>query len=117
MRKSTIDIMQLVNVMVDPTEGGASGEVDGIFDDEPMCMFTTTLHSLQASKKGSHSPEWIEGSPRNGGISLKQVAVTPRSAIRRTSTADCTGSQSGTIISGARRPSVPAHHSSTCQSL
>src|SRR5262245_18908497 len=104
MRKSTIDIMQLVKVMVDPTSGGASGDVEGIFDDEPMCMFTTTWHSLQASKKGSHSPEWIDGKPRYAGISLKQVAVTPRSAMRRTSAADATGSHSGTIISGTNRP-------------
>ncbi len=48
---------------MDPTAGGASGEVDGIFDDDPMCMLTTTPVSSQASKNGSQKPEWIEGRP------------------------------------------------------
>ncbi len=56
--------MALPNVSVEPTAGGASGEVDGIFDDEPMCMLTTMPVSAQAAKNGSHSPEWIDGRPR-----------------------------------------------------
>ena len=41
--KSTIENVALVCVSVDPTAGGASADVDGIFDDEPMCMLTTVL--------------------------------------------------------------------------
>ena len=40
-------------VSVEPTAGGASAEVDGIFDELPMCMFTMVCVSLQARKKGS----------------------------------------------------------------
>ena len=45
--------MQLVNVAVDCTAGGASAEVDGIRDPEPMCMQTTTPVSAQAANSGS----------------------------------------------------------------
>ena len=37
------DIAAFMYVSVEPTAGGASGDVDGIFDDEPMCMHTTVL--------------------------------------------------------------------------
>src|SRR5215831_13034545 len=117
MRKSTIDDIALPNVSVEPTAGGASADVDGIFDDEPMCMLTTTPVSAQAAKNGSHSPEWIDGSPRYGGISLKHVAVTPRAAFRRISSAARCGSHNGMMMSGMRRPPEPPHHSSTIQSL
>ena len=45
--------MALPNVSVEPTAAGASVEVDGIFDDEPMCMLMTVLVSSQARKNGS----------------------------------------------------------------
>jgi hypothetical protein len=35
---------------------GASGEVDGIFEDDPMCMQTTVSVSAQAVKNGSQKP-------------------------------------------------------------
>ena len=35
---------------------GASGEVDGIDDDEPMCIDTVVSVSWQASHSTSHSP-------------------------------------------------------------
>ena len=109
--------MALPNVSVEPTAGGASAEVEGIFDDEPMCMLTVTPVSAQAAKNGSHSPEWIDGSPRKGGISEKQVAVTPRAALRRISSAASCASHSGMMMSGMRRPPESPHHSSTIQSL
>jgi len=40
-------------VSVDPTAGGASPEVEGILDEEPMCMLTTVSVSAQAAKNGS----------------------------------------------------------------
>ena len=52
-RKSTSEKVALVCVSVDPTAGGASAEVDGIFDELPMCMLTTVWVSAQARKKGS----------------------------------------------------------------
>ena len=45
--------MAFMNVSVEPTAAGASAEVDGIFDDEPMCMFTTVPVSAHAGKNGS----------------------------------------------------------------
>ena len=35
---------------------GASGEVDGMVDDEPMCIETVVSVSWQASHSTSHSP-------------------------------------------------------------
>src|SRR5271155_493384 len=51
-KKSTTEKVALVWVRVEPTAGGASAEVDGIFDDEPMCMLTTVLVSAHARKNG-----------------------------------------------------------------
>ena len=45
--------MALPNVSVEPTAAGASAEVDGIFDDDPMCMLMTVPVSAQARKNGS----------------------------------------------------------------
>ena len=45
--------MQLVNVAVDWTAGGASADVEGIREPEPMCMHTTTPVSAQAANSGS----------------------------------------------------------------
>jgi hypothetical protein len=43
---------QLAKVRVEPTAGGASGEVDGILDPLPMCMLMVICVSLQAAKNG-----------------------------------------------------------------
>src|SRR5690554_5314156 len=110
--------MALLNERLACTDAGASGEVAGIFDDEPMCMHTTVEVSSQACQSGSQcSLSWIEGRPRWYGISENASARTPRSALRRTSAAAATGSQSGTMVRGMRRPPVLADHSSTIQSL
>jgi len=66
-------------------------------DDEPMCMHTTVRVSSQVAKNGSQAPLWMLGSPRCGGISLKQTARTPRAALRRTSAAANSASQRGMI--------------------
>src|SRR5690242_19981367 len=67
-------------VSEDETAGGASAEVDGIFEPEPECMQITVPVSEQAATNGSQyrSAEWIDGRPRFGGCSLKQTARTPR---------------------------------------
>ena len=86
--QSTIEKQQLAKVIVEPTAGGASAEVDGIFEDEPMCMAMTVPVSSQARRKGSHSSVWMEGSPRCGGISREgRRRARPRAALRRTSAA------------------------------
>ena len=115
--QSVSDAIALPKVRVSATAGGASGPVAGIFDDDPTCMLTTVPVSSHARKNGSHSPEWIEGSPRLGGISQNVTARTPRSALRRISSAASSASQSGTMINGTRRPPESPHHSSTIQSL
>ena len=43
---------QFANVSVEPTAAGASGEVLGIFEPEPICMMMVVAVSLQAAKKG-----------------------------------------------------------------
>lgn len=93
--QSTIEKQQLAKVMVEPTAGGASADVDGILLLDPMCMAMTVPVSSQAARKGSHSSVWMEGSPRWGGISEKATARTPRAALRRTSAAASRGSQRG----------------------
>ena len=63
-RKSHSDDMALPKLSAAATATGASAEVAGIFDDEPMCMQTTVPVSSQAAKNGSQSPLWMLGSPR-----------------------------------------------------
>src|SRR5579884_1284906 len=112
--------MAFWNVRVEEMMNGASGAVEGILDDEPMCMHTTVSVSEQAWKNGSQNRplSWIEGSPRGWGFSGKVTACEPLSAQRRTSAAAAAGSHSGTMVRGMRRPLAgPAHHSSIIQSL
>jgi hypothetical protein len=47
---------QLAKVRVEPTAAGASGDVLGILDPDPMCMQMTVPVSLQASKNGNQYP-------------------------------------------------------------
>ena len=51
--QSTREYAEFANVSVEPTAGGASADVDGIFDDEPMCMQMTVPVSSHAAKNGS----------------------------------------------------------------
>ncbi len=112
-----MDAMELLNDSDAATATGASLDVAGMRDDEPMCMLTVVCVSWQAARNGSQKSVWIDGRPRCGGISLKHTACTPRSALRRTSAAASSASHSGTIASGMRAPPESAHHSSTIQSL
>tara|TARA_Y100001949_G_scaffold23183_1_gene16622 strand:+ start:1188 stop:1535 length:348 start_codon:yes stop_codon:yes gene_type:complete len=115
-----MDPMALANVIVDDTENGASGEVDGILELDPMCMLTMVSVSSQARKNGSQnlSLSWIEGRPSGYGFSEKATANAPFSAHRWTSAAAATGSQRGIRVNGMSRPAPsPAHHSSIIQSL
>lgn len=83
-----------------------------------MCIAMTVPVSSQARKKGSQWSVWTEGSPRCGGISENATARTPRAALRRTSAAASSGSQSGMSVRGMSRPCASGpHHSSTIQSL
>src|SRR3984893_13696480 len=116
-KKSTTENMALANPSVAVTEGGASAEVAGIREDEPMCMHTAVPVSAHASKKGSQCPEWMLGTPRCTGISLNATAWTPRAALRRTSAAPAATSHSGMRQIGMSRPAESPHHSSTIQSL
>ena len=116
-RKSESDAIALLKLKRRGDRDRRVAEVAGICDDDPMCMHTTVFVSWHAVKNGSHSPEWIDGSPSLGGISLKHTACTPRAALRRTSAAASCASHSGISVSGMRRPPLSPHHSSTIQSL
>src|SRR3954469_9655429 len=116
-RKSESDAIALLNDNVAATATGASPDVAGICDDDPMCMHTTVAVSAHAWKNGSHSPLWMLGSPSFGGISEKHTERTPRFALRRTSAAAASTSQSGINVSGMSAPPESPHHSSTIQSL
>src|SRR5947208_14098769 len=83
--QSASDAIELLNARVPPTPPGASGDAAGFVDDEPMCMHSVTPVSLQTRNIGSHPPEWIVGSLRWWGSSLKQTARQPLSAARCTS--------------------------------
>ena len=58
--QSTIEKQQLANVSVEPTAGGASGDVDGIFEPDPMCMLIVVPVSSQAAKNGSQYPSVVD---------------------------------------------------------
>ena len=55
-RKSHIEPMALLNDSVACTAAGASGDVAGIFDEEPMCMQITVSVSSHAVKNGPNTP-------------------------------------------------------------
>src|SRR4051812_22097507 len=116
-RKSDSDDMALPKLRVADTAVGASVEVAGICDDEPMCMQTRVPVSSHAAKNGSQYPECSVGSPSMAVISENATAVTPRDALRRISAAARPTSHRGTRQSGIRRPPESPHHSSTIQSL
>src|SRR5438128_317565 len=113
--QSASDAIELLNASVPPTPLGASGDADGLVDDEPMCMHSVTPVSLHTWSTLSHPPLWIVGSWRWWGSSLKQNARTPRSAFRWISAAASSASQSGIRQSGMFTPCDGAHHSSTIQ--
>src|SRR4029079_18573803 len=52
---------------------GASSDVVGIDDDEPMCIDTTVSLSLHASHSGSHAPVYSDGKPSFAGFSVKAI--------------------------------------------
>src|SRR5580698_7941229 len=84
---------------------GGAGDGRGAHDEAPVWRQTTVSVSSQAAKKGSHSPEKMEGKPRAEGNSGKLTALKPRSALRRTSLVATAmsanqGSWSGMIRSG-----------------
>ena len=58
---------------------GASGDVVGIFELEPMCMQMTVSVSWHASKTGSQclSLSWIDGRPSGYGFSGNVTAKQP----------------------------------------
>src|SRR5436190_20619889 len=103
------------NVM--STSIGASSEVITIFDEEPMCTFTTVPSSSHVAKNLSQCPEWMLGCPRCTGFSENVTAKQPFSATRRTSSAILSTSHIIGIDSGMKRPGYAPHHDSMCQSL
>ena len=101
-----------------PTPCGASGDADGIVDDEPMCMQSVTPVSLHTSKTGSQSPVWIarqaevvrqlaEADRAHAALGVAPDLLRPRART----------SHSGMMQSGMFMPPDGAHHSSTIQSL
>ena len=52
-KKSTSENIELVHTSVEPTAPGASSDVDGMVEDDPMCMHTTVPVSSQARNSGS----------------------------------------------------------------
>src|ERR1039458_3580726 len=120
MIQSTIEPMAFWKVRMELTMNGESGEVDGIFDDDPMCMLMTVSVSSQACRNGSHQPDLscMEGRPRWKGFSVNATAWLPFSAHLRISSAARWASHKGTMVRGIRMfLPAPAHHSSIIQSL
>ncbi len=112
--------MAFWNVRIELTMNGASGEVEGIFDDDPMCMLMTVSVSSHAWKSGSQKPflSCTDGRPSGTGFSENVMLWLPLAAQRRISAAASCGSHSGTIVRGISLslPS-PAHQTSIIQSL
>src|SRR3954471_16288672 len=111
--QSLMDAMALLKLSVACTAAGASGDADGIDDDEPMCMLIHTSLASHAAKNGSQWSEWIDGRLSFGGLSLKRTACTWRAALRSISATASFTSHSGTMMRGIRRPPLSPHLSST----
>ncbi len=58
--------MAFWKVRIELTMNGESGDVDGIFDDDPICMLMTVSVSSHACRNGSHQRalSCIDGRPR-----------------------------------------------------
>ena len=69
------------------TARGASAEVVGIDEEDPMCMEIVVSVSSQAAQSASQSPVYSEEKPSLAGFSLKAMAWLPLAAQRRTSAA------------------------------
>src|SRR4051812_27728089 len=115
--QSASEAIELLNASVPPTPPGASGDAAGFVDDEPMCMHSVTPASLHTWNSRSHEPEWIVGSFRWCGSSLKQIARQPFAAMRCTSCAASCTSHNGIRQSGMLMPRDGSHHSSIIQLL
>src|SRR6266853_2788831 len=115
--KSAAACTMFIGDSVINTSIGASSAVITIFDDEPMCTFTTVPSSSQVAKNLSQWPEWMLGCPRCTGFSENVTAKQPLSATRRTSAAILSTSHIIGIDSGMKRPGYAPHHDSMCQSL
>ena len=74
--------MAFENVSVLDTMNGASGDVAGIFELDPMCMQTTVPVSSHARNSGSQKRplSWTDGRPSGWGFSLKAMPRLPLSA-------------------------------------
>ena len=83
---------------------GASMAVMTVSDDEPMCTQMTVLTSSHARRNGSQWSLCQLGKPSFSGFSENVTAWQPFSAMRRTSAAISSASQSGGIDSGIIRP-------------
>ena len=69
------------------TSGGASSQVYGSFDEDPMCVQTGMPASAQAANTGSQyrRRSCTDGSPSAAGFSEKVTARAPFAAQRSTS--------------------------------
>ena len=76
--------MAFWKVSTELTMNGASGDVDGMRDDEPMCMLTTVSVSSHALKKGFQWPSLActDGRPSGKGFSENATAWLPLAAQR-----------------------------------
>ena len=87
-------------MFTDWTPKGASGDVFGLTDDEPICVQSGIFVSFAAAKNPSHSPEWIDGKPSACTFSENAIAFAPLSAHRCTSATASAVSHNGTMIIG-----------------
>src|SRR5947208_412009 len=110
--QSVRPMADVMNTSVPMTAGGASADVVTKYEPEPMCIQITVAVSSHAAKYGSQNlpGSWIDGSPSFVGSSVNATALTPREALRLTSSAASVASHMGMMQSGARRPpESPAH--------
>src|SRR6516164_4666850 len=96
---------------------GASLDVVGVDPDDPTCRQTTVSVSAHAARSGSQCPLWIDGRPRGSGFSQNEIALNPRAALARTSSAARSGSSSQGIWQGMKRAGYDPTHDSRYQSL
>src|SRR5258705_6038435 len=75
--KSAAACTMLIGESVMSTLIGASSAVITIFDDDPMCTFTTVSTSSHVAKNLSQWPEWMLRDPRWTGVSEKVTAWQP----------------------------------------
>src|SRR5690348_9763140 len=98
--QSVVEFARLRLMLTACTPKGASGDVFGLTEDDPMCVHNGIFVSFTTAKKSSHAPEWMDGNPNGCRFSEKAMALAPLPAHRSVSSTAKRVSHNGMMTIG-----------------